>query len=150
MLLPPVTRPSSLKDDVLTRHLDQVVTALKAVLAFLAPFAAPDPWHYVTFLNGWANYGVAPDDRPAGYTKDALGRVQFRGVVANAATTILPIFVLPPAYRPSVDTWFIVAANGDVGQIRVGVEGNVEMRAGKSANPCSKVHLNGIFFDVRA
>lgn len=150
MLLPPVTRPSGLKDDVLTRHLDQVVTALKAVLVFLAPFAAPDPWHLPELHVDWQHMAVAPY-RPAGYTKDAMGRVHLRGQVAYTADVkdIGLIFVLPPGYRPTAYGWYVVSCDNEFAKISVDKEGRVEF-VYSAALTANAVTLDGISFDVRA
>jgi hypothetical protein len=56
-------------------------------------------WIAPTLLNGWANHGAGSAD--AGFYRDPLGRVHFRGVIEDGTTAAdTPLFVLPEGYRP--------------------------------------------------
>lgn len=60
-----------------------------------------ETWHTSVLQNGWNTVGVTPF-QPPGYTRDAGGRVQLRGVMANGTRTNgTTVFNLPAAYRPA-------------------------------------------------
>lgn len=94
-MLPQVERPGTL---------EKVITALQAVLKFLAPYETPDTWHSIELLNGWYLepwLGLYEDPMPAGYKKDPLGRVWLRGFLNGSAATSDKMLVLPAGYRPA-------------------------------------------------
>lgn len=88
-------------------------------------FPTSTGWTAPTLSNNWVNYGAGYAD--AGYRKDALNRVQFRGLLKNGTTTSgTLIFTLPTGFRPSQNLIFITKTAGtSYGETRVNSNGQV-------------------------
>lgn len=83
-------------------------------------------WTAPTLINSWANIGGAA--APAGYLKDALGFVHFRGVV-HSGTSGTVAFVLPVGFRPGFQDQYPVlegGPNGPAGLV-IDASGNVSV-----------------------
>lgn len=110
-MFPQVKRPGSIQE---------IVTALQALLEFFGPYKTPEPWRKLTPLNGWGldpAVGLYQDPMPLGYRKDPLGRVYLRGVASAAAPTSPVVATLIAGYRPTHAVYFenvYVLANGNV------------------------------------
>jgi hypothetical protein len=108
-----------------------------------------DTWHDVTtFGSGWGNFGDLTFGKPQ-YTKDAMGFVHLRGLVAPVGTPASQstIFTLPAGYTPTSVTGtsgqiFIVTGADTATEIRIDSAGNIKWWAG----PTSWISLTGIVF----
>ncbi len=120
--------------------IDTRITALETVPAFQAP----------TLSSDWSNVGS--QWATAGFTKDAMGFVHFRGLVKRAvAGTQTQIFTLPAGYRPAATLVFPVrCGDNTMCFLQVFQNGNVEYGGGADANsPSYSLTLDGIVFDLR-
>lgn len=64
------------------------------------PSAVPaSPWIGAVLLNGWANVGGAYST--AGFFKDISGTVHLRGAIRHGISARVPVFQLPPGFRPA-------------------------------------------------
>lgn len=141
-MLPQVERPGTM---------EKVVTALRAVLAFLAPFETQAPWSPLPYFGGWTRTTVSGFTKP-GVRKDPLGGVELRGWVLNAAGVGTTIAVLEQEYRPKERCGFACSAvQGGVrvtGHVDIGADGLVIwVSPAIAAN--TEVSLSGIRFDTR-
>jgi len=109
----------------------------------------PEAWRPLALQEGWDLYDTG-HQRP-GYRKDRQGLVHLRGLLTQTAG--LPAFdavvgTLPPGYRPSVRTIFIVAAGQDVGFARLIVDpdGAVKRTNGPAVAEKDYTSLNGVTF----
>lgn len=100
-----------------------------------------EPWQAPSLQNGWVDYGSGY--APSGYFKDSTGVVHLRGLVKSGPVGSLPIFTLPPQYRPAFRAIFPVKTfAADVGRVDVLADGSVIPIDGSS----SYVSLEGITF----
>ncbi len=98
------------------------------------------PWIAPTLLNGWVNQGGSTS--PAGYYRDAAGRVYLRGDI-KSGTIGAAAFVLPAGYRPDFDTFRPVMTTGTYGYASVAASsGTVYAASGSNAG----FDLDGISF----
>lgn len=104
------------------------------------------PWISPTLINGW----VKPSTRRCAYRK-VLGLV-FVEMTVNSGASDTTIFVLPPGYRPQLDTnsfvAFGVGADNTPPRVTVDVSGNVI--AHQMANPAVGVEVSFYFSPVIA
>ncbi|AJJ05311.1 phage protein [Yersinia pseudotuberculosis] len=104
------------------------------------------PWISPTLINGW----VKPASRRCAYRK-VLGLV-FVEMTVNSGASDTTIFVLPPGYRPQLDTNSFVAfgigADNTPPRVTVDVSGNVI--AHQMANPAVGVEVSFYFSPVIA
>lgn len=104
-----------------------------------------EPWHVVgaaaepAFQNGWVGQGAAPDT--ARFRKTPDGKVHLDGRVKSGVIG-LPVFMLPPGYRPTAPRTFAIMANGVAAYAWVDTNGNVNAQTGANTN----YGLNGIDF----
>lgn len=140
MPLPQVDRPGTI---------EQIVTALQAVLKFLAPFYAQRAWQKLPFFSDWQD--VAATVEGARFTVDPLGRVEIEGAARTILGTANTIAVLPIALRPRKARTFSVGVfNGSRtnGTVDVGSDGTIRIvTPAVAAN--IEVYLDGIRFDTR-
>jgi hypothetical protein len=109
----------------------------------------PEVWRPLALQEGWDLYDTN-HQRP-GYRKDRQGLVHLRGLITQ--TTGLPaadavVASLPPGYRPSVRTIFVVSAGQEVGFARliVDADGTVRRTNGTAVAEKDYTSLNGITF----
>ena len=81
------------------------------------------------FENGWVNYDSGWP--PAAYWKDPFGFVHLRGLVKNG-TLGVPMFTLPPGYRPAFSSHQIVASNSSWGMCHVLSSGVIQFSVGSN------------------
>lgn len=117
-------------------EIDTRITALETVPAFQEP----------TFLAGWENVGAAY--ATAGYTKDAMGFVHFRGTIRRSTGTGSIIFNLPAGYRPAAQLQF-PARCGDNTLCYIQLYSTGEVQFGGAGSPADSLTLDGIVFDLR-
>lgn len=104
------------------------------------------PWISPTLINGW----VKPASRRCAYRK-VLGLV-FVEMTVNSGASDTTIFVLPPGYRPQLDTNSFVAfgIGADNTPPRVTVDTNGNVIAHQMANPAVGVEVSFYFSPVIA
>lgn len=142
-MLPQVERPGTF---------EKIVTSLRAVLKFLAPFEEQVVWSALPYFGAWVRTTTAERMRP-GVRLDPLGTVSLRGWVLNASGVGSTIAVLEQQHRPAERCSFVVAAV----QGAVRVEAQVDVRADGTVllvSPAlaanTEVSLSGIIFDTRS
>lgn len=115
-MLPQVERPGTL---------EKVITALQAVLKFLAPFETQEDWKRLTYYSDWMDY--APLPQKGVFRKDPLGTVWVRAEVSGVGPHPSGdcIAVLPVGYRPPVNIRLIVADDTNYGSIEVTSSGRI-------------------------
>lgn len=103
-------------------------------------------WTIPSLLNGWVRYDSKYAD--VGYFKDTLGFVHLRGLIKNGAiSSTLPIFLLPPGYRPAEQLLFPVLTNPNaLGRCDVTNIGEILPFSGSN----TWFSLNGISFRAEA
>jgi hypothetical protein len=98
-MLPQINRPGTL---------EQVITALEAVLKLLSPFETQPKWERLPTFGDWIQ--SAFNDCKPSMLIDPLGRVELRGWLATASGAGTTIAVLPIRYRPAHRLAFCVSA----------------------------------------
>lgn len=101
-----------------------------------------ESWVGFTFANAWNDFAGAR----AQYFKDATGRVQLRGQVANGVA--VGITTLPVGYRPSQSVEFVMRAVGGVTlcAVLVAITGVVSVTANFATAAASGIRLDSISF----
>lgn len=143
--LPDVSR-GNVPDAATQRVVTAIVTSLQAVLKFLKPYAEPEPWRYLLYEAGWADYATTRIYQRGGVRKDALGRVHLRGLVARTSGASTVIGVLPLGYRPAMRSMFAAYSDTGVARVDVAPNGEVVLVAGGT----TYLSLDGINFDTEA
>lgn len=110
---------------------------LVGAASFLGQNGPDEGWVAPALSGTWANQAGY---NPAGYYKDATGRVHLRGGVTGGAVPST-IFTLPAGYRPLNEQRHAVMANGAFGYVTVQTTGIVQASGG--AVPFS---LDGLSF----
>jgi hypothetical protein len=107
----------------------------------------PEPWHPLALAAGWDLFDTG-HQRP-GYRKDRQGLVHLRGLLTQ--TTGLPalddvLATLPPGYRPSVRTIFIVATGQGIAFARLIVDPDGTLKRTAAGDVLEKDYtsLNGV------
>ena len=139
-MFPHVGRPGTL---------EQITTALEAVIKFLAPFKDQRKWQDIKLFSDWVRGSTS--GKPAQVTIDGLGRVELRGEARSGTGASTTVGHLPLGMRPPVNMTFPASAfngarvfcsldiqtNGRIVLIVPALAANVE------------VYLDGIRFDTR-
>jgi hypothetical protein len=94
-------------------------------------------WTSFSLQNSWVDYGQPFSS--AGYTKTSGGVILLKGLVRSGASTIA---ILPPGYRPAMETMFTTSSNSAVSRVDIRSDGTINMTRGSNA----WVSLDGIEF----
>lgn len=151
---PPIPQVTAqrVNDPVTQRAFDNVTQALEAVVNEVQPFVQKEPWHIVgmrgevAFNTGWQNYAGGGTFQFAAFRKNALGRVELRGLVARVSGAETTIFTLPPEYRPLSQEIFFTGGSTSAGRVDVQADGQVVYSSGG----VTYFTLSGITFDTEA
>lgn len=105
---------------------------------------ADSGWIAPALAANWSNFGGG--QATAGYRKDAVGRVELKGLVKKATALALPdtLFTLPVGYRPATTRHFPVYSAGGFTSVAIFSNGAVQIEVGGSA---SFTCCDGIRFD---
>jgi hypothetical protein len=122
--------------------MEQVVTALQALLKLLEEYASPAKWQPLAFRVGWENFGAPVQS--AGSRKTPLGRVELRGHVKRTAGATVEIANLPRSQWPAAGKVFTVYSNLAAGGIYIDAGGIVTFSFGTATD----ISLEGITFDT--
>jgi hypothetical protein len=117
----------------------RTVDALYDAFASLARSLETIPWIYVgvgsgpPFLNSWVNFDA---DRPVRFAKLPIFDLVMLDGIGKSGTINLPMFALPPGFRPSIgptNSHFNADSNGAFGTATVnGTTGNVTPSVGSN------------------
>lgn len=142
-MLPQVERPGTI---------EKIVTSLRAVLAFLAPFETQVGWLSLPYYGPWKRTTTASNFIAPGVRKGPLGTVELRGWVINTTAAGITIAVLEEPYRPDRRVSFVCSAVQAgvrvVAHIDVLPDGQVALVSPAIAAN-TEVSLSGIRFDTR-
>lgn len=107
---------------------EELAVTTKLTVADQVEFTSYQDWLFIgttgrpPFTNSWVNYG--PPYANASYMRLPDGFVQLHGVI-KSGTLGSSAFTLPPGFRPSAPTEFLVLSNGAAGRVTVGSDGTV-------------------------
>ena len=122
-------------EDLVDLGLLRLATQGKSLMQFGPSYVVPN------FLNSWVNLTPA-EYNPAGYYKDAFGRVYLRGMISSG-TVNAAAFTLPAGYRPEWRILCAAVSNFALGRVDVFANGDV-MPVSPSNN--AWVSLDGVSF----
>jgi hypothetical protein len=137
--------------------MEQVVTALQALLKYIETFFTPRVWAKLKLQTDWGAYVVNFAANvlvfDAAYVVDPLGRVELRGWVQATLGSNAVITQLPPEARPKLLASFpAVCFTGllttVLAHVAVGPDGLVVVYA-PALGAGDAISLDGIRFDTR-
>lgn len=119
----------------------------------------PSGWRTFSYSNGWRSYNGGGDANwgTAGYYRDALGFVHFRGLLDKNGGNFVAaelMLTLPAGFRPAQSAMYSPRMSGGAGENNgrcdLTTAGQFVLVAGGTANPVGFVALDGITFRAEA